>query len=262
MGILFKFFISILFYNKQVYFVTGARRSGNHAFINWLLNAIKKEKIKFELLEHGVSSTKDKDILFFNDMERRGKAQFILYLFRYFPVVMNSKHIIISTEDHKPLWFDAYIPFKAKKIYVHRSILNVIASRLAKSKERAKEGLERGDMMLDYPFFDTLLFMKKKVDKSSWFPWYFDDWSESEVYRHDFLSSLGLIVDIKPDISHEGGGSSFTGMERLPSSEELKERFKLVEIPNHVIKNLKKEHISQLMTEKEQTFIKKLNSDI
>ena len=43
---IFKKANSYFLHDKKIYYVTGMRRSGNHAFIRWLVNALEERAVK------------------------------------------------------------------------------------------------------------------------------------------------------------------------------------------------------------------------
>jgi len=86
-------------------------------------------------------------------------------------------------------------------------------------------------MRVDQDFFRTLL---KLAAASTWVEWRFEPWLTSIEYRRAWLQSMGLTVDIRPPVTREGGGSSFTRTGPL-SADSLQDRFRHVSVPPDVL---------------------------
>ena len=79
--------ISIDFFRgKAVYFFSGVRRSGNHACIDWIANAIARKQTSMEKT-NGYLTTKDKKIIFLNEINFNGE-------FAYFTLLREAKEDI------------------------------------------------------------------------------------------------------------------------------------------------------------------------
>ncbi|MEA3381949.1 MAG: hypothetical protein U9Q87_14030 [Pseudomonadota bacterium] len=257
---LFRFitylYISFILRKKKVLVICGMRRSGNHACINWLLNSLEEVDTSFfELDGDRVSVSESRKTLFFNE------ASF--YRLRFFLGLLHSsktslrcaRNVIISLEDYTPSdEFSPYAPKGSTIIVVKRTPLNLIASRLQRALNQAKNGKDRGDMSIDEIFFQRLHWINRQTDLDSLVCWSFDEWLlDNEDYRQKFLEKLGLHFNLPPKISTHGGGSSFTGKERVPSTGEIQNRWNSIEWPERVLKLLKEN--SSLLNENEINFL-------
>jgi len=258
MGVFFKFFISILFFKKKVYCLSGLRRSGNHACANWLLNAIENKDTNFHLLEPGLSFSESKETVFFNEMNRRGKICFLRFIIRYFFDISKANSVVISTEDYIPAKFDPFTPIGGIVIFIHRTTLNIVASRLKKASSRADNGMEEGDMKIDHHFISVAKNIKKEEQKGTLI-WHFDLWLSTndnyKIYRQDFLNQLNLNVDIQPGVSHEGGGSSFSGTNEFINTTHLSRRYTQIYIPNKVRALLLLAQSRELIRDEDLTYL-------
>lgn len=74
----------------------------------------------------------------------------------------------------------------------------------------------------------------------------FEKWVESKEYRDYICEKMGIPnYDIKNTITNFGGGSSFTG-KTLPTTEELKSRSKMIDLPMDVTGRLEKPDIKEI----------------
>ena len=117
------------------------RRSGNHAFINWLKNALEEEKISFyqPKNERNFLATPTGNTVFINQVNKISNKNYIKILLNHLIFIIKAKHIIISTED--------FIKKNSNKIpecdhcfLVKRSILNLVASRYKKMLSKVEAG--------------------------------------------------------------------------------------------------------------------------
>ncbi len=228
------YFMSWRFRSQKIFAITGVRRSGNHAFIRWLINALEGEHCTLVKLGHGVHRSPSGDTLFFNEMNYRGLMGYYTRTKKHASVIKKAKFVIISTEDYIPKKHDPYVPVQATRITIHRHLLNTISSRLKKSQDRALEGFERGDMKIDHEFMHCIRWLREESEKQSWVKWSYDDWVSSNDYREEFLSNLNLKNNIEPGISKEGDGSSFTGLSRTPNAQEVTRRYTQIAIPERI----------------------------
>jgi len=249
-------YVSFVLRNKRVFVICGMRRSGNHACINWLLNSLEKVETSFiELKGDRVSISQSEKTIFFNE------ASF--YRLRFFLGLLNgskdtlksAKNVIISLEDYIPYdKYNPYVPKGATTIFVMRAPLNLIASRLQRALNQAKNGKDRGDMSIDEEFFQKLNWLNRQTDESTAFCWSFDEWLlDRDDYRLKFLEKLELHFNLTPTISTHGGGSSFTGQARVPTPAEMQTRWNSIEWPERVL-NLLREN-SSLLNEDERNFL-------
>lgn len=236
------------------------RRSGNHALIGWLVNALEHQQT--ELIGGGgtdywVSSVNSGRVLFLNEINWLSASGYLHLLWRNRGALRTAKAVIISTEDVDLSYSDCWrLPRQAEKIVVRRSTLNIIASRLRHAVDTARLGKGRGDMIIDRQFFEKLLTLARS-DPSEWIIWDYDRWLAAEgTYRSDVLARLGLSFDHHPHMPREGGGSSFSGRDEIPTPEQASGRWKKIEWPDRVLNLLRDPKYSVLLTEDEERFVR------
>jgi len=248
-------YVSFIFRKKDVYVVNGLRRSGNHAFINWFTNALEKKPTTYEVLQGNVSQTSNGRTIFFNEVNFFGIMTFISMIRLQKSMIAKSSFIIISLEDYVSNNITPFIPKNAKKISITRSSLNIIASRLHKQIELAKSGYSRGDMSIDAAFFNRLNWIHNS-ENLGWLIWNYDSWLQNDNnYRKHFLNSFQLTFDLSPEMSKEGGGSSFTGRKNNPDIAQLISRWKKVEWPGRVLDLFLKDNNKETLTRNEKSFV-------
>lgn len=213
--------------NRQVVYVYGMRRSGNHACINWLLNALEADRVGWaELANHVKQSTSSKTV-FINELNMLSAREYLKTLFFHYRVFRQAKQIILSCEDVAAAYGNDWrIPASATRIKIIRSTLNLLASRFQNLNKKAQLGYGHSRQSMGASFFHKLRSLQNDTDSM---PWELDRWSVDSNWRREFLHQLDLTADLTPDISKEGGGSSFTGRGAIPTAAELTERFRNVE---------------------------------
>ena len=251
LNLLSKCILSVLLFTKNNYYINGVRRSGNHAFIYWLSNALSGEDTEHKLLEYGLSTSLNKKSLILNNMNPRGRSHLIKTILRHPHLFFLAENIIISTEDFVPPKINPYSVIKSKKIVIHRGVLNTICSRLKKANTRALNGEETGDMIIDHGFMKCLRWINTRPD--CWYKWSYEKWMSDDFYRKEFLKSMNLSFDSKPSISHEGGGSSFGTL--TPTYIEVTRRFELVKIPKRVRDLLLLDYYRALLSDEEFIYL-------
>jgi hypothetical protein len=162
-------------------------------------------------------------------------------------LIANYEDVELGEIDRR-LW----LPRKpTHKVLVTRSTLNLVASRLAKMKGRTDSRL----MPINERFFEVLL--SHRHAPADWVVVHFDEWLvERDGYRAEIAHRLGLKSDISPDVSHFGGGSSFSGMEVIPKDEDLTTRYQQISWPLAVVERLLEPRYRALLTDDEQAFLR------
>lgn len=250
------FYISFLFRKKRVFVVCGMRRSGNHAFINWLLNALEDTETSFkELQGDRVSVSESRKTIFFNEASFYGFKFFLKLLVESKEAISSSQNVIISLEDYVPHEnFDPYFRKGVTTVIIKRSTLNLIASRLKRALNQAREGKDRGDMSIDEPFFSRLNWMHMQSENTGYLLWSFDDWLlDKNSYRQSFLDKLDLVFNATPKMSIQGGGSSFSGESKIPTPDEMQSRWNEIDWPQRVVQLTLKN--SLLLNKNEMAFL-------
>lgn len=249
--------LKFLLKNKKVFIVNGLRRSGNHACIGWLINSLEEDDRATldELKEWHLYISKSRKTLFFNEVNILKITSALRLMLKNYEKLKQSQNIIFSFEDALPREYQVFSYVRHEKIAIKRSLLNVIASRLARATKQAKLGLEKGDMKIDEKFFNRVSFL---IDATQYGhkSWDYDKWLTSSEYREEFLSSINLHFDSTPPISDHGGGSSFSGKSKVPSKDELFSRYHNTEWPFRIIEKLRKEPFFLYLSEEEKKFVK------
>lgn len=253
-------YLSFLLRNKDVYVVTGMRRSGNHAFIDWFINALENSNVPMEKLEDIASASISENTIHFNNVNSIGLIRFVDVVRSSKSNIKRASRIIISLEDYVPKNIDPYIPRGSSKIAIIRSTINIIASRLKHAMNQAESGEDRGDMAIDDKFISNLFWLQK-ASSLDWEVWEYESWLKSEDnYRRLFLSKFGLTFDSNPKISIHGEGSSFSGAEAVPDYSQLTSRWQQIELPKRILELISNPSVFSALTEEEREHVKFLQS--
>jgi AAA+ ATPase superfamily predicted ATPase len=212
---------------QRIFFVYGMRRSGNHACVGWLTNALEGESVA--LIESDVvtnfnwSSTGK--TFFINDASTLDSRRYLGLLYRQRDRIRRAQFIIISAEDKDASYADSWrIPARSEAILVLRPTLNLMASRYQNLNRRAREGLGASMQSMKSRFFKTL---KANLERPRGAVWKLERWRCDEAWRQEFLRNLGLTHDILPETV--GLGSSFSGSRVVSAADPLDKRFTMVE---------------------------------
>lgn len=198
------------FSRKIVYVFSGVRRSGNHACIGWVNNALAGVDDELTRVSHKVYWSKKSEVLHLNEVNFLGPIGYIYFLRQHKNRIKKAKIIFLSLEDYCPKSdSDFYAAKGAKFVYITRGLLSTVASRMAYNVKRAQDGIDRGDVHIDQKLFSII-----KETKSRQPLWIFENWSNDPDWRKSFLGQLGLSDDISPKMTEHGGGSSFHGMNK------------------------------------------------
>jgi hypothetical protein len=190
----------------------GMRRSGNHACIEWVKNAVSESNQKFvKAKDWHFQYTGEGSVFFINEANMIQWRYLFQQLFAMRKVLNNSKYIFISFEDTHPDCSDNWRDIADKKIIIKRNILDVIASRYHNLNKRARNGIGWQRQSIDGSFFDTMNSFNATANTASSLVWDYDQWVNGKDYRRSFLGRIGLNHDEMPGVSSLGGGSSFIG---------------------------------------------------
>ncbi|AWL11653.1 hypothetical protein HMF8227_01172 [Saliniradius amylolyticus] len=247
--------LSALFRSKKVYTVVGLRRSGNHACINWLANALERQPVSWEEQDGCFSCSVTGRTVLFNEANWFGVAELLRIVWRYRQSWQQASFVIISLEDWLPSACSPYVPRGSVSIAVTRSCLNLIASRIQRAVNQAEQGLDRGDMRVDKHFIRRLKWLHD-AEQHQWLHWHYDDWLVNGEYRSRFLQALMLSYDRMPAISSQGGGSSFSHHQGPPDPDQARTRWTQVRWPERIVQLLTAEPACSLLTHEEQAFIR------
>ena len=252
--------------------VAGMRRSGNHATIGWLANAYESAPtpLDYEWGGFGVSGTGV--TVHLNDIRLHYRNQPIrLTEIRRQREKLSSlggaRRLILSVEDVTRREVDSSPLFDGRvdiRVHVHRSVLNLLASRLALiGTFDAKWGPQWRRwsppiIPMDQGFLDRIS-EDMTAAPDGWVVIDFDRWSTGEpAYRAALLERFGLSADIAPPVTGHGGGSSFTGTSVRPESGDLLSRWKDVEWPDELLDLLALDRNRAILTETESEQLQQL----
>ncbi|MCZ6672887.1 MAG: hypothetical protein O7C75_08105 [Verrucomicrobia bacterium] len=248
------FFIQQVFSGKRVLYICGMRRSGNHAFVDWLTNAIEARKVTYKIEKefYPFRISDSGDTVFLNEVNMISGKEYLKILMKRFRRIRACKTVIISAEDVAPNYNNFRIPNPVYSIYVERSLLNLIASRLHNLKRYAADGIGWSRQNVDLIFFNRI---KSWRDPSGFQVWKYDEWLKSPSYRKEFLKSLDLEHDLVPGLSTDGGGSSITEKTKTPVPKEAMTRYNQVEFPKWIVEQLLSDGIRELLSPTELEFL-------
>ena len=203
-------YVHSFFKGKTVYVFSGVRRSGNHACINWMANAVMQQKTDMERQGYMVFQSSCETLLHLNEVNIFSPFDYAGYLRKNRRLIEKASVIFVSVEDLVPNEHTClYYPKGSKVIYITRDILSTLASRLAYNIKRAKDGIDRGDMHIDQNTFNLTKRIRTKTHV-----WEFDKWLSDSQWRSQFLARFNLQYDIEPAMSTQGGGSTFHGQDK------------------------------------------------
>ncbi|WP_417566821.1 hypothetical protein [Marinobacter sp.] len=250
-----KLYVNFSLRNSSVYVVCGIRRSGNHALISWLIDALENRNNVNMKPKRNAWVSESGETVHLNEVNFFSVFHFIDTIRGSKDIIKKSKYVIITLEDYIPKKVDPLIPEYATKIKVSRSLLNVISSRLKRLNDQAKIGLDRGDMSIDT---NLLLYSEWAYEepKDDWIKWVYERWLSEPEYRKGFLEDLALSHDSKTlPSTNFGGGSSFSNIELgVPQNNPLR-RWEQIEIPDRVISLLHSKGLSLLDAEEREYII-------
>lgn len=249
--------ISIVFLGKKVICVFGMRRSGNHALINWILSSYVGEPARFssKIKNSVIKSSTNKKAVLLNSVESISGLFYLKTLLRNILLIRLSKIIIISCEDIPPSFMENIrIPRNSKKIFVKRSLLNLVSSRVFLLQNKSFDGRGCFGMNVDQPFFNCLQEWEK-VNQSILI-WNYDKWLQSREFRREFLDRLGLVRDVMPPMSEEGDGSSFSRQNQPDDLYAFTRRHEKLKCSGHLLKILNEPNNLKMFSQEEQAIIK------
>lgn len=258
-----RFLIALLLRlkSKNIFAVVGFRRSGNHAFISWLINALEESPTSYRPIDNSsIHITNSGKTIFINEVNMLYSLNFLKLLWQKRRIIRSAKHLIISAEDVPTNYFLNWrIPTNSTKCLITRDRLNIIASRYHFINQKALNGIGSSRMSLDSNFFHLLRELEHEIERKEhkFSVWNYDLWRTSEVYRSQFLDNLELHFDILPSITREGGGSSF-GSNVPKDSERLSHVEPRIPFVN-LLENVMMKEIN--LTPKETTRIQRLIED-
>lgn len=240
--------------------VTGMRRSGNHAVINWLANSIEGEQVEFAYPPPGrIGVTPSGRVAHINDLplRRDGDHHFDAAAARI-DLLRGASSIVLSLEDHRigeSFERRLALPEGTRRVHVRRSTLNLLASRIEGLRRAEHRGNSRSGLEITQHLLDSMQHNRTSLP-DAWTVIDFDRWlTEGTAHRGAVLADLDLTVDIDPAMSLHGDGSSFTARNRVPTPEELTSRWAAIEWPNRIVELLLRPRNFGLLNETEVEFL-------
>lgn len=214
----------------RVIVVNGLRRSGNHAVIEWIGRGVTGGTAGFRQLDElgFVRVMDDGRVIHLNDVGRLPVLDFLRVWTTHLRWIWTADVLIISFEDCESSSVRRSIKVPSKGhltfVHVHRTLPNVVASRLKRLQTSAMEGRAEPLMEVSRRLLDV---HRENLEHGD--PWIhvrFDDWLQD---RTTAMAGLGLEHDILGSISVVGRGSSFQGTQSAAPN-DLSRRHELVPI--------------------------------
>ena len=220
----------------------GVRRSGNHAVMEWLLKNCSGTDAR-HVIKHSMVFSNNSCYL--NDITGPGVITAQLRIDHMF-ASSTFQNIIVSYED-KPTGYTTEFSLGYQKIVILRDIRNVAASRYKKSLDQSGRASWSNLMRMDEEFFKCWLDHAYANTKGQILAIKFEDWVSSKNYRGETAKKLALKnIDSIKTVSHHGEGSSFSvGNQDPPSPEELKDRWKQIELPEATKRRINSDDIQK-----------------
>jgi hypothetical protein len=216
----------------------GLRRSGNHAILAWLLKNLSSIESELENLiapspEIGFISKRCGDAYHLNDVGAGWSVRNPKYLAGLIDgyVSVGAKTIILSYEDYGPSASlfnkypdEFYFLKRSKKITLIRDIVNVLASRYKASTSQIGK-------KVTFTINDSKIGSWVECATTTELKIKYEDWLVSKEYRDFICECLNITNrDLTDHVSSAGGGSSFSGTEKV-NKDRLLNRSKEVDLP-------------------------------
>jgi hypothetical protein len=218
--------------------VVAMRRSGHHAIVNWLISAYESSAVEWSPNARRTFISATGHTAFINDLTGSRRNLVHYEIMQRAAAVRSSQRLIVNLEDISiaQLSQQAFaLRSPDVKLYVRRPLLDLAASRL-KAHRTWGEGSEENAPVNRW-LLDTLLVNESLLN--DWLVIDYDRWlTNSDGHRREVLSTLGLSADHMPSVSPFGGGSSFTGVDRVPTPRELTSRYRQVDWPAETVELL------------------------
>lgn len=243
----------------KVFVIVGARRSGNHAFVGWLGNALEssdKPLLRDGDLRHVYRSDSGKTI-HINEVNALTISKYLQTIRAVLPEIRRCEHLLLSYEDSRLSDIDRSmtVPARVESFFVvRRSTLNLVSSRLRALSNAAAVGYGDKNKNVDERLL-SMLIEYHTLAHEKWVSWSFDEWvDDNDRYRSRFLHRCGLSYDQTPHISPMGGGSSFNGLGMAPSL-ALTERYTEVDFSPEIVSRLLEDRYRPLFSDAEVKYL-------
>ena len=194
--------------DKEIWCFQGVRRSGNHACIDWLINARLGEAVESEQLSHYLFYRYTPELIFINSYAQESAIVMLWHVFLNRRALEEASILVVSLEDESSE-LDHFLNLRelAKfHIGITRLLPNVFSSRIKKMQtERVKD---EGGIGRNFDIDQRVISLFFEARQAS-MVWHYDSWLTDAFWRKKFLRRLHLEVDVIPSITSQGGGSSF-----------------------------------------------------
>jgi hypothetical protein len=227
--------------------VVAMRRSGHHAVVNWLISAYEDSVVDWNTEVTSLRLSLYGQTVFISDLNN-SRSHFGHYdVARGYAAVGAARRLIsnlgdVALADLPQHLFAQHNP--DVRIYVRRPVLDLVASRI--QAQRAWGARAHRVVPVDRWLMDTLLSNEDHLH--DWLVIDYDRWlTDADDHRHQVLHQLGLSFDHMPSVSPFGQGSSFTGVDRVPSPEELTARHRQIDWPAETVALLLKPQYRSLL---------------
>lgn len=230
----------VFFGSVKTYYVTGMRRSGNHAVIEWIKNGYDDALTPIEYGTVGpafLGVSRSGKVVHLNDVNHLRISRIARSLFDCRASLKGTVEVvIISTEDcsdKKKRWWSSVADCE---VYVTRDLLNVVASRLERLKERALEGRAAKACALYKNFFEDWYRIRWVENDDRRCSLRYERWITEREYNESAAENIGLPRSVMPQYhSRWGDGSSFVGAAKEENPGGYNARYKTIEWKENVV---------------------------
>lgn len=227
---------------KEIWYFQGIRRSGNHACIDWLINARLGRAVKPQQLSHYLFYQYTEEVVFINSYAQESALDMLRHVWLNRKAIRKCQVIMLSIEDESNE-LNHFLNLHEVADYhigITRLLPNVLSSRLKKFGTESL--LESGGIGGNFGVDRRILSLFFEARRSP-IVWHYDRWLSDATWRNEFLEKLHLTADIIPPVTTQGGGSSF---DRGDSSRN--KRFLKIQCPDELW-SLLMEHLGALPEE-------------
>lgn len=237
--------------------VVGPRRSGHHAIISWIVSGLEGEAVSWvDVIPRRVVVSLSGRTVHLNNVGLTPSTRQAVLNGKIRRIVRRAQYVVVNYEDQDLRHVErmSRLPkVPDVKVYVTRSTLNLVASRL-----RGMDKAWAVDLFaVDESWLSTLV--DNAHPPEGWTVVDFDDWStDDNGYRSARARDLGLTANIAPPVSRFGEGSSFGTSVTAPSSSELTTRYQQIDWPPEVVAILVDPRFRSVLSDQEFDFLRSI----
>ena len=184
--------------DAHIIYVSGLRRSGHHAVINWLIACFtdNAEGVKYPTDRKWFRVSEDNKVAHINAVDYQNPRK----LYQALGVLKNDactvNTLIVSSEDcsaMNPHWFST---LAAAEIYVTRGLLNNMASRIQYMVNSSLKG-SRGNTStrVDAEFFKNWIEHRTVQSNDTRLRVDYDLWCINDAYREELAGKLAVPIN-------------------------------------------------------------------